>query len=1161
MGIMKRNGARTCFRRLTVVTIAAALIPIISQHTVAVQVDEAAIAHLVREFERGTNRSMDAARELARIGKPAVPAVIAALKHSSGEVRMWAMVALRKMGPVDPSIMPALIEALGRVSGAPGWSVPFADEEGYALALALYAMGPEVRPHMIAALDHEEPNARATAALTLAQFAEPYYEVLGEEDVERPDPISLDEATIQKMLELADDPSGPVRYAALINLSMIGSDSPQSAAILPLLVKRVDDPAEMVRGAAAIAILPYGDRAAHALPVLMKWFKNHPNTYRVDQRVFGEAIGAMGAAAAPAVPMLIEASKSPKPWVREEAVYALGLIGPDVEGVLPALQEALEDPENSVRRQAENALKPPVGSEMAELIEALRSPDPSVVGAAVGALRGRGAEAAPATEALIAQLGDDKGKVDLSILWLLREIGEPAIPTLVEALGHENAGVRRGAAELLGSFGRPAANAADRLAALHQTDPDPDVRRLAALALASTRPGDEVGLTALIEILAKPMTDPSYDSRPFAVAHTTALALGRWQTPEAVEALLEAQKRINAKHVGVGQSFRSSLVKPLIEAGPVAIAALIDGLAREVIASEVVAVLGGLGGAAVPALIKALESDNAARRAGAAASLKILAEKQRREARPAIPTLIGALEDDDAQVRKAVARALGAFGPEAEAGKAGLVQLLEDPDMDMSAAAAYALCDMPPAAEAMLPTLFQWISGEDKRARYVAGEVVKRLGDDAVPSLLAALRSDDPARRLEASLALTYLDFDVTRGNARQLVGPLVETLSDEEPVAIHAAKVLDEIARLGGRGAGADELIPLVDHEAVHTRRAAVGLLRYKGREAVPALLRATEDPDSEVRARASTSLGGDEYRPRNLSKEALAALLDAAKAPEAPVRAAAVAALGNTTGRGSAGLFGELRQLFGSVPDPSEVEIEVAKALGEALDDSDLSVRQAATRGLGKMRPTVPGVVDSLMRALGDPNGFVRYQAAKSVAREGTADVPRLLAMLSEDRAEFRMGAAEALAYINNGQNLRPAYGPLVEALEDPSAGVREAVVQAVGSALRTDAEGFEPFAARCCDALSTGWRHEDPKVRRSALAILRELGPKVDRDDTTIPALIAALEDDDSGVRHSAAEALRAYGTRASPALPALREASNDEDWLARSEARRAIEVIAK
>ncbi len=1156
---MSSTGAGACFHRVRVSIIVVALVPIVSNHAVAFQVDEAAIGHLVGEFARGTNRASDAAEELARIGKPAAPAVVAALKHADAEVRMWAMVALREMGPVDPSIPPALIEALGGVTGSPGWSAPFADEEGYVLAAALHAMGPGVRPLVLAALDHKEPNARATAALALAMFAEPPVSIPGEENAAGREPIPLEDATIRKLMTLADDPSGPVRYAAILNLSLVGPDAPRSADILPLLVRRADDPAEMVRGAAAAAIQPYGDRAAPALPALMKWFKNHPDAYRVSRRVFGDAIGGMGAAAAPAVPMLVEASKSPKPWVREEAIHALGLIGPKVEGVMPALREAMNDPEDNVRDAAKEALTPPVGSEIPELIEALRSPDPSVVRAAVDAIRGHGAQAAPATEALIARLGDNKGDIDRPILWLLGEIGEPAIPALIEALGHENPAVRRGAAELLGSFGKPAADAADRLATLHRTDPDPDVRRRAALALASTRPGDEVGLAALVEVETTQFDDPKYDSWSPGIAEPVALALGRWRTPEAVSALIEAQARIRAKDPESGPSPLESLAKPLIEAGPVAIPILIDGLTREEIAPDLAAALGGLGGAAVPALIEAMGSDDAARRAGAAAALKILAEEHRREARPAIPALIDALEDGDARVRKAVAQALGAFGPEAAAGKAGLVRLLEDPDLDVRAAAAYALADMPPAAEAMLSTILRWLTGRDRRARFVAEEVVKRLGDDAVDPLLAALRSDEPARRRDAALALTHLEFEVTQGNARELVGPLVEALSDEEPVATRAAKVLGDMGRYDGRGADADELIALAGHEAVHTRRAAVGLLRYAGREAVPTLLRAIRDPDPEVRALAATSLGGDEYSPRHLSKEMLAALLDAARAPEAPVRAAAAASLGGAS-QGSVGLLGGLRERVGSVPAPSDAEIEAAKALGTAVDDPDVSVRQAAARGLGAIRPTVPGVVDSSMHALGDPDEFVRHLAVRSLTREGAADVPKLVALLSDDQAEFRMGAAKALASLN-GRDLRPAYGALVAALEDPSAGVRKEAVYAVENAVRIDAEGFEAFAARCREALSVGWRHEDPKIRHLALMTLRELGPEADRGAASIPGLIAALTDDDPDIRRLAAEVLRAYGPRASQALPALREACNDQDRSVRHEARRAIEVITE
>jgi HEAT repeat protein len=59
--------------------------------------------------------------------------------------------------------------------------------------------------------------------------------------------------------------------------------------------------------------------------------------------------------------------------------------------------------------------------------------------------------------------------------------------------------------------------------------------------------------------------------------------------------------------------------------------------------------------------------------------------------------------------------------------------------------------------------------------------------------------------------------------------------------------------------------------------------------------------------------------------------------------------------------------------------------------------------------------------------------------------------------------------------------------------------------------------------------------------------------------IPALAAALEDTDAGVRQEAAKALGALGAPARPAVPSLQKSLTDPDAAVRSEAARALQKI--
>jgi HEAT repeat protein len=68
------------------------------------------------------------------------------------------------------------------------------------------------------------------------------------------------------------------------------------------------------------------------------------------------AIGSMGPAAKAAVPALIEALSDPEPTVRFPACIALKEIGPDAAEAVPALRAALEDRNDDVAAMARKAL-------------------------------------------------------------------------------------------------------------------------------------------------------------------------------------------------------------------------------------------------------------------------------------------------------------------------------------------------------------------------------------------------------------------------------------------------------------------------------------------------------------------------------------------------------------------------------------------------------------------------------------------------------------------------------------------------------------------------------------------------------------------------------------------------------------------------------------
>jgi HEAT repeat protein len=124
-------------------------------------------------------------------------------------------------------------------------------------------------------------------------------------------------------------------------------------------------------------------------------------------------------------------------------------------------------------------------------------------------------------------------------------------------------------------------------------------------------------------------------------------------------------------------------------------------------------------------------------------------------------------------------------------------------------------------------------------------------------------------------------------------------------------------------------------------------------------------------------------------------------------------------------------------------------ARALVRALTDPDRFVRWAGARTLGKIAPAeAESVVPALARLLGDPDLDVRLAAAAALERYGpaaAAAVPTLIGALGAQDVEFRLSAIRALRSI--GLEARPAIPALNAAASDPDPRVRQLAVELLG------------------------------------------------------------------------------------------------------------------
>lgn len=177
-----------------------------------------------------------------------------------------------------------------------------------------------------------------------------------------------------------------------------------------------------------------------------------------DPGVRWKAAEALGKLGLPAVGALTERLRHEDADVRWMAAVALGEIGDPA--AVPGLLAALDDPDTYVRSRAAVALAEVGEAALEDLIAAIHNGDERVRWGAAIALGKIGGDRA--VEALIKTLPDPDDDVRLRAAAALADIGEPAVPRLMDALGTDDDRLREGATAALSQIGRPAVPAVVR---------------------------------------------------------------------------------------------------------------------------------------------------------------------------------------------------------------------------------------------------------------------------------------------------------------------------------------------------------------------------------------------------------------------------------------------------------------------------------------------------------------------------------------------------------------------------------------------------------------------------------------------------------------------------------------------------------------------------
>lgn len=182
--------------------------------------------------------------------------------------------------------------------------------------------------------------------------------------------------------------------------------------------------------------------------------------------------------------------------------------------------------------------------------------------------------------------------------------------------------------------------------------------------------------------------------------------------------------------------------------------------------------------------------------------------------------------------------------------------------------------------------------------------------------------------------------------------------------------------------------------------------------------------------------------------------------------------------------------------------------------VGDRDIRARLRAIDILEALGPVAESAMPALRTALQDNNRFVRWSAARALARIGPAapeeTVPALEKLLMDDDLDVRVAAARSLA--SYGPKAQTALNGLLEALTVKSSEQRLAVLRVL--------HGIGPAGAPAVPTLCACLADIDPSVRCKSAAVLGDLGPLA---RPAVDVLRQSLSDDDADVRHAAGKAL--------------------------------------
>ncbi|MCI0487977.1 MAG: HEAT repeat domain-containing protein, partial [Blastocatellia bacterium] len=541
--------------------------------------------------------------------------------------------------------------------------------------------------------------------------------------------------------------------------------------------------------------------------------------------------------------------------------------------------------------------------------------------------------------------------------------------------------------------------------------------------------------------------------------------------------------------------------------------------------------------------------------------------------RGAAADLLPLIEDSNWFVRGAALQSLITIG---DASVAVKVQgLLESPDPYERARAATALgrFKYTPAADSLILKLSD---NEDMVRRSAAAALGEMKASSAAEALIRLLKDGDPGVRVSAAVALGHIGekpaapMVASAMNAADGGDHSISSDSDHDLWQYAAA-----LYRLGDRS-HLDRITAALRSPYRDVRFGALQTLsEFADPRSLAPLLELAKTParkkslSNAPGANGSSSISEEEslgirfLLARSLGRfegdEAERALMSLLEDPAPQVRAAAVASLGKSNGKGSQAALGPLVGLLKTEKSPLVVSA-VTEALAsfdrERVADMLLDLRGTEGRldsNAAAALASINVTAASLIERLKEGSEAERLRAIDRLDRLGDSSAvePLMNVLASSKEIDVRTAAARALGSLKD----RRAVESLSNAAGATEKEVRAAAVASLGLI-------GDPLAT---DALFRAAKDEDPDVRAAAVASLALLGIAVERlasdlshsgwqvraaavstlarlgDPRAVPAVVAALKDNDERVRAEAAGALGslADASAINPLIAALKD----------------------